>query len=665
MSSPFLGYPIFFRSDAPFGLLYSFEAGSSIPKSTFTDKDNIVPNTNPVLLDATGSAIVRLGEGSYKFVLLDQSNTVTLFTADNYDSTLLTAASVGAVLYPRSVPEIAASVVPIDLGFIWGDPRRFGAVLDGITDDTAALLQWALVSGEHTFPGGYTALISSTIFPASNSTYEFSKGGVITTAVHDKHLFQINAKQKVVIRGAHFLQTSIGLGGSVGGIGINDSNDCVIEECEFEGMQYAGIWAQAVTRCVFRGNYIHDPLGTIADSCDIYLASGPTTTSSYNLIDGNFCYGTTFEFGIACWDPYSGVLPLHNIISNNRIGAHNGYGILIYMPDVGDTYTQVIGNQIQDISAHSTNTDSGAGIYVVGAGAGGTVVMGNTVRNCCITTTTLSLAPAGIGVSTTSANTVPITVQGNVIEGMTKYWGILATGIAGGASINGNTVRMPAANITGDAIRVTNSANVTVSANVVTQLNTTTTVRGIMVFAQSANCIEIVVANNTVTGGHQSNIETVQSGGFIVSGLVISGNMCNGGDNTCIPLLFNNVSVADALVTGNYFSGGSATVVSQTGCTNVRYSNNRLKGTGTAILTTSGVCTGSSYSSSNFGTGAGAGVVNAATGFIVEQFGTAAPGAGTWAVGDMVRNSVPSAAGVLFWVTTTAGAGTWKTVSNT
>jgi parallel beta-helix repeat protein len=43
---------------------------------------------------------------------------------------------------------------------------------------------------------------------------------------------------------------------------------------------------------------------------------------------------------------------------------------------------------------------------------------------------------------------------------------------------------------------------------------------------------------------------------------------------------------------------------------------------------------------------------------------SAAPVAGTWALGDRVWNTAPSAGGVLMWVCTTAGTpGTWKTVS--
>lgn len=46
---------------------------------------------------------------------------------------------------------------------------------------------------------------------------------------------------------------------------------------------------------------------------------------------------------------------------------------------------------------------------------------------------------------------------------------------------------------------------------------------------------------------------------------------------------------------------------------------------------------------------------------LLEYYGTAAPGGGTWAVGAIVRNTVPTTGGSMGWVCTTAGTpGTWK-----
>jgi hypothetical protein len=51
------------------GLLYSYAAGTTTPKATYTDSTGAVANANPVVLDAAGYADVWLGEGDYKLEL--------------------------------------------------------------------------------------------------------------------------------------------------------------------------------------------------------------------------------------------------------------------------------------------------------------------------------------------------------------------------------------------------------------------------------------------------------------------------------------------------------------------------------------------------------------------------------------------------------------------
>ncbi|MEN3973118.1 hypothetical protein WJS89_10600 [Sphingomicrobium sp. XHP0235] len=65
------------------GKLYTYEAGTSTPLATYQDLSGSTPNTNPVILDAAGTATVRLSNGvAYKLVLKN-SDDVTLDEADN------------------------------------------------------------------------------------------------------------------------------------------------------------------------------------------------------------------------------------------------------------------------------------------------------------------------------------------------------------------------------------------------------------------------------------------------------------------------------------------------------------------------------------------------------------------------------------------------------
>ena len=74
--------PIFRAEDAagaslPFALLYTYAAGTTTPLATYQDAAGTIPNSNPVVCDANGLAVVYLPTGvAYKFLLTDQYGTV-------------------------------------------------------------------------------------------------------------------------------------------------------------------------------------------------------------------------------------------------------------------------------------------------------------------------------------------------------------------------------------------------------------------------------------------------------------------------------------------------------------------------------------------------------------------------------------------------------------
>lgn len=65
------------------GKINTYEAGTTTPMATYQDLAGAVPNTNPVILDASGRATVRVTNGvAYKFVITD-SDDVEIVTLDN------------------------------------------------------------------------------------------------------------------------------------------------------------------------------------------------------------------------------------------------------------------------------------------------------------------------------------------------------------------------------------------------------------------------------------------------------------------------------------------------------------------------------------------------------------------------------------------------------
>src|SRR5262249_41064398 len=146
-------------------------------------------------------------------------------------------------------------------------------------------------------------------------------------------------------------------------------------------------------------------------------------------------------------------------------------------------------------------------------------------------------------------------------------------------------------------------------------------------------CSNIVLSNNTITGGF-NGIRTIQTSASTITGLILQGNHVTGcGDSA---LVMDSGSVTNALIANNNLRATSSPAIKMTSCIDVRFSNNFVNSTGSVVVSFLGTNTGSSFDKSNFGSGIGAGVNNAGTGLLVEQYGSGAPAAGTWGVGDRI-----------------------------
>lgn len=90
--SPFGPFRAFDSNGDPLngGKLYTYEAGTSTPKATYTTTSGAIANTNPVILDSAGYADVWLGSGGYKFILTTSAD-VTLWTIDDIGGDLQNA----------------------------------------------------------------------------------------------------------------------------------------------------------------------------------------------------------------------------------------------------------------------------------------------------------------------------------------------------------------------------------------------------------------------------------------------------------------------------------------------------------------------------------------------------------------------------------------------
>jgi len=105
------GFQFFDNNGAPLnaGKIYTYQAGSSTPLTTYTDNAGLVANTNPIILGTAGRPPneIWLTDGLfYKFILKDSAD-VTIQTYDNLYGIL------------GVIPTVAPSSVPSGCILLW------------------------------------------------------------------------------------------------------------------------------------------------------------------------------------------------------------------------------------------------------------------------------------------------------------------------------------------------------------------------------------------------------------------------------------------------------------------------------------------------------------------------------------------------------------------
>jgi hypothetical protein len=141
------------------GLIYTYQAGSSTPLTTYTTNNGTVPNSNPIILDSAGRTPqeIWLQTGyTYKFVIQTSAG-VTLQTLDN--------------LYPI-LQTSAATVNPFTAGMILIWSGSIGSVPTG----------WALCNGSNGTPD-----LRDRFVIAAGSTYSVGQTGGSADAIVVSH----------------------------------------------------------------------------------------------------------------------------------------------------------------------------------------------------------------------------------------------------------------------------------------------------------------------------------------------------------------------------------------------------------------------------------------------------------------------------------------------
>lgn len=152
------------------GLLFTYVTGTNTKLATYTDSTGGTPNTNPIRLDFRGEARIWLDQTlTYRFVLAPENDTdpptAPIWSVDGITTSITYAtllSIIGQILWPRSAEEIATGIVPINYGYIWGDPRRYH-LISVSQEELAGLYCHGFVptyvdSDTFTVPGNATAI---------------------------------------------------------------------------------------------------------------------------------------------------------------------------------------------------------------------------------------------------------------------------------------------------------------------------------------------------------------------------------------------------------------------------------------------------------------------------------------------------------------------------
>lgn len=159
------------------GKLYTYEAGTTTPKPTYTTSAGNVAHANPIVFNAagrvSGSSEIWLTENQeYKFVLKD-SNDVLIATWDNISgiNDVLNINAVNVLYDPPFTGALTSGYTAQDRLAQTVSVKDFGAVGDGVTDDYAAIAAaWNYcypIGASLYFPSG-TYLVITENFPFRN-----------------------------------------------------------------------------------------------------------------------------------------------------------------------------------------------------------------------------------------------------------------------------------------------------------------------------------------------------------------------------------------------------------------------------------------------------------------------------------------------------------------
>jgi hypothetical protein len=156
------------------GQIYTYQAGSSTPLTTYSDNGGIVPNANPIILGSDGrpQTQIWLTQGfNYKFILTDSNNN-QIQSYDNLYGILQTAPTVSNTVPSGLIAIWSGSVGSIPLGW----------TLCNGQNGTPDLRNSFILGAGNTYAVGATGGSTDSIVTSHTHTFSVSSTGSGTTS---------------------------------------------------------------------------------------------------------------------------------------------------------------------------------------------------------------------------------------------------------------------------------------------------------------------------------------------------------------------------------------------------------------------------------------------------------------------------------------------------
>ena len=559
--------------------------------------------------------------------------------------------------------------------------KDFGAVGDGVTDDTAAIQAALDASASVYFPEGVYALSDQIELNSGQKLHGDGYESVLLSTGTNKNIVYGDNVSHIEIASLFFQGNATGTGTAGHGIRLETVLYINIHDCYFDGIGnttgYAGNISgdtcsfAIITQNIFLGTSGGSQTGADIGFGDFGKQCIITNNISYSNQDAMVslaAIGVTFRDN-------------QNHVVSNNIGIRRDIntsrsGILITYNDEA-AYTSVTGNILYNwiwngiyIQSATSNTER----------SGGLTIQGNVVRYCGGDNTTI-----GSGIYLSGNNGLACT--GNLVEytcydSSEVYRGNLNDGIriqnsASNISVVGNVIRKgKGAGASLQPLTGFQQRDIVLSQNVFEDNES----GGIAISPSSTGTIKNLIISENIIKQENFDAHGIQitsiSGAVAPENFLIEGNIINGVSGSTRSAISTNVGTPNAwVIRGNLidtFDKGfecatfPADQLYGTACI---LDGNTIKNctTGYAIGSAGAAFNGyvfnpiyinvtTKHASANYCDAVNIGNSN------IELRRAAAPGAGTWSAGDRVTFLAPTAGGNIGAVCVTAGApGTWKT----